>query len=179
VSDTWRPGLGVAIGTALTGLALGVVMGAVWWWVTPTEQWIRIDGGLGAADLSASSWFAADGWFLILGVIAGLLLTGITWALFRTRPVALVIGIVLGAALLSLVAWSVGGVLGPPDATSVADSLPIGSNVDGSLGLRALGVLGAPAVSALALLALLIAVAPVTEDWQRQVPQQPVGVGTS
>lgn len=165
-------------GTALTGAVLGLVVGVLWWLITPSEQWLAFDGGLGAADLNSPDWFAADGWFLVLGVLGGLLLTGLTWVWARTAPVAMVVGLILGAALLALVAWSVGGLLGPPDPREAADGLAVGATIDGSLGLRALGVLAAPAVSALALVTLLLAMSPVVEDRLAAVPEEsgePVG----
>jgi hypothetical protein len=162
------------MGTALTGIGLGAVMGVLWWWITPTEQWIKVDGGLGAAELTSPNWFAADGWFLVLGVVAGLLLTGISWVWARRHPLALVVGLVIGASLLSVVAWSVGGVLGPPDPNVAAASVAVGSTVDGSLGLRALGVLAAPVISALALVSLLLATMSVSDGRAQVVPQQSV-----
>jgi hypothetical protein len=163
------------MGTALTGIGLGAVMGVLWWWITPTEQWIKVDGGLGPAELSSPNWFAADGWFLVLGVVAGLVLTGISWVWARQHPVALVVGLLIGASLLSLVAWSVGGVLGPPDPNGAAASLAVGATVDGALGLRAMGVLAAPVVSALALVSLLLATASVSDSRSQSIPQEPVG----
>jgi hypothetical protein len=175
VKGSWRGGLVVVIGTALTGIGLGAVMGVIWWWITPTEMWIKVDGGLGAADLSSPTWFAADGWFLIIGVVFGLVLTGISWMWARQHPIALVTGLLLGAALLSVVAWSVGGVLGPPDPNVTATSVAVGATVDGSLGLRALGVLAAPVISALALVSLLLATTSVSDGRGQPVPQEPVG----
>lgn len=175
MNDSWRGGLVTVMGTALTGLCLGAVMGVLWWWITPTEQWIKVDGGLGAAELSSPNWFAADGWFLVLGVVAGLLLTGISWVWARRHPVALVLGLLIGASLLSVVAWSVGGFLGPPDPNVAAASVAVGSTVDGSLGLRALGVLAAPVISALALVSLLLATMSVADPAAAAIPQERVG----
>ena len=160
----------VVIGTALSGIALGVLVGLLWWVITPTEQWIKLDGGLGAADLNSSAWFAADGWFLILGVAGGLVLTAVTWVWVRQNPISVVVGLIVGSALLAVVAWSLGGLLGPADPKDAAASLAVGATVDGSLGLRAMGVLAAPTVAAMALVALLIALAPVREDLQPAVP---------
>lgn len=179
MTPSWRSALVMVIGAALTGIALGAVMGVVWWLVTPTEQWIKVEGGLGAAQISSPSWFAADGWFLIIGVVAGLVLAGVTWTWARRHPFSLLVGVLLGAVLLSLVAWSVGGVIGPPDPATAAASLAIGDQVDGSLGLRALGVLAAPPIAALALLALLLATVSVsggnagTEETRSDVPSAP------
>lgn len=157
--------------TAVAGVALGAVMGLIWWWVAPTEQWTVVkDGALVPADIGFNAWFAADGWFVVLGVIAGVLLTLICWRRGRRSPVALVVGVIVGGALLSLTAWSLGGVLGPPDPKSVADTAELGSLVEGALGLRALGVLCAPLLTALTTLALLIASAHVEEPPAEPAP---------
>lgn len=154
----------VAAETALVGVALGAVMGLIWWWVAPTEQWRVIkDGALVPAEVGFNAWFAADGWFVVLGAIAGVLLTVISWRRGRRSPVALVVGVVVGGALLALTAWSLGGVLGPPDPKSIADTAALGSIVEGALGLRAFGVLCAPLLTALTTLALLVASAHVEE----------------
>ena len=46
-------------------------------------------------------------------------------------------------------ARTLGGALGPPDPDTVAETAEVGTTVDGALGLRALGVLCAPALTAL------------------------------
>lgn len=170
MSEAPRGPLLVVAGIAVSGAVLGVVVGVLWWVMTPAEQWLVFDGGLGAADLNSPDWFAADAWFLILGVVGGLLLTVVSWFWARRDPVAAVLGLIVGSALLSVVAWSVGGVLGPPDPHEAAAGLAAGTGVEGSLGLRALGVLAAPAVSSLTLVALLLAMAPVREDAFAAVP---------
>jgi len=146
-------------------------MGALWWWLTPPEQWVKLDGGFGAAQLSSPSWFAADGWFLILGVISGAALVAASWRFGRRHPSALVVGIAIGSLLVAVVAWTLGGMLGPPDVETVADSAAVGKVIDGSLGLRALGVLGAPGVAALAILAMTLSLAAVTDERAEWVPQ--------
>jgi hypothetical protein len=169
---TWRDQLQTVIGPALVGIGVGAVMGIVWWWIAPTERWIKGEDGLGPQQLTSPAWFAADGWFLILGVIAGLILTTLAWFWWRSRPIALVVGVLLGGSLLAAVAWALGGILGPPDPNGAASSLAVGATVDGSLGLRAMGVLAAPLVSALALLSLLLSTATIRPDEHLVVPDQ-------
>jgi hypothetical protein len=144
-------------------VALGVAMGVAWWALAPTEQWVKVEGGLGPQQLASSSWFGADGWFLVLGLVFGLILAALSWRWGKSRPVSTVVGVVVGAALLAVVAWSVGGLLGPPDPQAASTDVPVGATVEGSLGLRAMGVLAAPVVTALALLVLLLSLAPVRE----------------
>jgi hypothetical protein len=175
-----RDGVLVVAETVVVGIVLGAVMALVWWWVAPTEEWTVVDGGLLPADLGFNDWFAADGWFLVLGAVAGVLLTLISWYRGRRNPVALVAGVVAGAGLLAATAWTLGGVLGPPDPESVVKTADLGTRIDGSLGLRAVGVLCAPALTALTLLALLVASARVEDPLvvprpsadEARVPQQ-------
>lgn len=139
-------------------------MGVVWWWVVPSEEWTVVKTGVVLpADVGYNAWFAADGWFLVLGAIAGVLLTLIGWRRGRRQPVALVVGVVVGATLLAVTAWTLGGALGPSDPKTVAETAEVGTTLDGVLGLRALGVLCAPALTALTLLALFVASARVDE----------------
>lgn len=159
-----RKSVPVVAETAVVGIALGALMGLIWWWVAPTEEWRVVESGaLVPSEIGFNAWFAADGWFLVLGAIAGVLLTLISWRRGRGNPVALVVGVIAGGALLALTAWSVGGVLGPPDPTTVADTAELGATVEGALGLRAFGVLCAPLLTALTTLALLVASARVEE----------------
>jgi hypothetical protein len=72
--------------------------------------------------------------------------------------------VIVGGALLALSAWSLGGVLGPPDPKTVADTAELGTVIEGALGLRALGVLCAPLLTALTTLALLVASSHVDDD---------------
>jgi len=170
-SRSWRPAAAVVIGVALVALALGVVMGALWWWITPSEQWVKLDGGFGAAQLSSPSWFAADGWFLFLGAISGAALVAATWRFGRRHPIAWGVGIAIGSVLVAFVAWTLGGMLGPPEVDAVAASAAVGEVIDGSLGLRALGVLAAPAVASLAILAMLLSLTTVSDQRADGVPQ--------
>jgi len=162
-SRSWRQAGAVVVGVALVSLGIGAVMGALWWWITPTEQWVKLDGGYGAEQLSSPSWFAADGWFLILGVISGATLVAATWTFGRRRPTALVVGTVIGSTLIAVVAWTCGGMLGPTDVDAAAESVAVGEVIDGSLGLRALGVLAGPAIASLAILAMTLSLAPVRD----------------
>jgi hypothetical protein len=176
-----REGAAVVAGTGVIAIGLGALMGLVWWWVAPTERWTVVEGGLVPADPGFDAWFAADGWFAVLGVAAGVLLAVTSWRRGHRNAVALVIGVVVGGGLVAVTAWALGGALGPPDAQTTADTAELGSTVEGALGIRAFGVLFAPVLAALTVTALLLArtavddevydpAPPVEDGW---VPRQP------
>lgn len=142
----------------LLGIVLGGVLGILWWLLTPAVTWtITPDGSVVPAVIGHDDWFAADGWFLGLGIVLGAGVTGLLWSRGRAYPVVLTVAIVLGAGLLSLTGWAVGGALGPTDPATLVDVLPAGTVVEGSLGVRAPAVLLAPLLGALGLLGVLLA----------------------
>jgi hypothetical protein len=156
-TDGSRQGVAVVAETGVIAIGLGVLMGLLWWWVTPTEQWTVVEGGLVPADPGFDAWFAADGWFAVLGVVAGVLLAIIGWRRGHRNAVAQVAGVIVGGGLVAVTAWALGGALGPPDAQTTAQTAEVGSTVEGALGIRAFGVLFAPVLAALTVTALLLA----------------------
>lgn len=177
----------VVVETGVVAVGLGVLMGLIWWWVSPTERWTVVDGGLIPADVGFNAWFAADGWFAVLGVVAGVLLALISWRRGHRNAVALVVGMVVGGGLVAVTAWALGGALGPADAQTAAENAEVGSTLDGALGIRAFGVLFAPVLAALTVTALLLARTPVADESvepvspvkEGGVPQQPGATGPS
>jgi hypothetical protein len=162
VSEAARARLQIVAEAVLVGIVLGAVLGVLWWWVTPEVKWtVTAEGTVVPADIGHDDWFAADGWFLVLGLLLGVALTALLWARGRSQPVALAVSVAVGAALLSLTGWAVGGVLGPPDPASLVDTVASGTTVAGALSLRAPGVLLAPVVAALGLLGMLLGSAAV------------------
>lgn len=164
MTEAGRARLQIGAEGALVGIVLGVVLGVLWWLLTPAVKWtITSDGSVVPADIGHDDWFAADGWFLVLGLLTGIALTALLWTRGRSQPVPLAVAVAVGAALVSLTGWAVGGVLGPPDPASLVDTVPAGvtTTVEGALSLRAPGVLLAPLVAALGLLGMLLASAAV------------------
>jgi hypothetical protein len=142
----------------LSALALGALMSLIWWQVAPQPEFVVTKDGIYPDDFNNSSWFGADGWFLFLGAAAGLVLALLAWSWMRRRPMIALATLVLAGALLALTAWWLGGLLGPPDPSQ--GDLAVGETVPEPLGLRALGVLFAPAVVAVATFVVLAAALP-------------------
>ncbi|HVQ18567.1 MAG TPA: hypothetical protein VMT27_05970 [Actinomycetes bacterium] len=165
----WRFGSSarVCAVTVLGGLAGGLVMGLLWWQVTPSV-WLQVRSDGGYPEPSASGrWFAADGWFLILGVVLGAVLGLGAWLRGRNHPVGAVFGITIGGLLGAVLAWWVGSALGPPDAQSLLASAANGTRIELALGLRAMGVLLVPAITGLLAFVLLAAAASPRDGGER------------
>jgi len=158
-------GLGAIALLLLSALALGALVSLIWWQVAPQPQLVVTEDGIYPDDFNNASWFGADGWFLLLGAAAGLVLAVLAWNWIRHRPMIALATLVLAGALVALTAWWLGGLLGPPDPSQadIAAGEAAGETVSEPLGLRALGVLFAPAVVAVATFVVLAAALPPGE----------------
>lgn len=150
----------VVVETLALGIGLGAVTGLLWWVITPTQEWLVTPEGVRPVDVWGTPWFAADGWFVVLGALSGVLLTVISWRRHRDHPLVLLASLVVGSVALAITARSVGGIVGAADPESLVTSAPDGGEVvAGALDVVATGVLFAPTVAALTLLVLLLAAA--------------------
>jgi len=102
---------------------------------------------------------------VLLGAVGGLILAVLAWLWLRHRPMVALMTLVLSGALLAVTAWWLGGLLGPSDPTLGA--IAVGETVSEPLGLRAMGVLVAPAVVAVATFVVLAAALPPAEADER------------
>ena len=82
----------------------------------------RADGIYRAGEGDESS-VAADGWFALTALVAGVLVALVVY--LRTRPGRLgpLLGLVVGGVLGSVVAWRTGAMLGPDSLVSTAAGL--------------------------------------------------------
>jgi hypothetical protein len=147
VTRTESVQLGARVALVLAGV--GALVGLVWWRVAPVAQ-VRIesDGGF-FVDPDPESYFASDLWFAALSVLAGAVAGVLLWRLVHRAPVSGVVGLTLGGVLGSLLARGVGEFLGRTDPAALS-KLPVGSVVEVSLQLQALGALFALPLAALA-----------------------------
>jgi hypothetical protein len=150
----------VLLETLAAGIAIGAVCGLLWWVVTPDEEWLVSPDGARPVDPWSSSWFAADGWFVVLGATSGVLLAMLVWRRHRDHPLVLAVSLAVSSAALAFTALTVGGALGSADPESLVSTAPDGGRVvAGALDVAATGVLFAPLVAALTVLVLLLAAA--------------------
>lgn len=128
----------VVVASALAGLPVGVL----WWGAAPLTLVVKRPDGLyragGEGDESA---IAADGWFAVLALAAGVLVALVVY--LRTRPgrVAPLIALAVGGVLGAVVAWQVGHLVGPGALEATARGLPDGARFRAPLDVSAYGVL--------------------------------------
>jgi hypothetical protein len=107
-----RRGRWVALAALGLLVLAGLVWGLLWWRIAPTAATTVEDGAIflnGHDELMA----AQDGWFAILGGVAGALLSAVWPVLTRRTPVIGVVAGLVGSAAAGLLAWRIGTLLGP------------------------------------------------------------------
>jgi hypothetical protein len=148
----------------VAGLVLGIVVGLVWWLVTPSPELVVREEGIFPVSFADASWFAADGWFVTLTAIAGVILAALGWRWGKSAPLVTLAGLALAGALVAISAWWLGGFVGPDEPATV--SVSVGDTMLEPLGLRALGVLFTPSIVALLGFVLTAAAVPATDPDQ-------------
>jgi hypothetical protein len=136
VADTAR----AAAVCGLVGAAGGAAGGAFWAWLTApaTYQVTAQSAYLDEQGLSAA--FNADGWFLVVGLLCGLLLGAVLGLSCRRHGWPLVLALVVAASLASFVAYRVGQALGPGPLEPRLRAAAPGDRVAAPLSVRATGV---------------------------------------
>jgi hypothetical protein len=133
----WRRVAWVAFATAVAVAALGAPLGWLWTVVAPRVGYIRVDGGYVYADPEPKQAIAGDGWFLIIGVSAGLILAVAAWLVLRRyRGVAILLALTIGSLAGAMLAWWLGHKIGLDQFHQASTGLRIGDRINGPLGLR-------------------------------------------
>ncbi|GAA1628206.1 hypothetical protein [Actinoplanes couchii] len=98
---SWRRNLAVGFGVTAAISVLGVLLGLLWAWVAPGVPVVFAGrAGTLVTDPSPEQYIAADGWFTLLGLGFGLIVTIGTWlVLRRDRGPFLLLGVVAGTLL--------------------------------------------------------------------------------
>ena len=126
-----RDGLtSLALVLAWFGVA-AVVAALVWWQVTPLAAYIRTADNASMDEEQLAKQFSADGWFIVIGSVAGLA-SGLVLLLLRRRnPILMVLLVAAGGAFATYVMLQVGLVLGPSDPGTVlrTNPPPVGGKV--------------------------------------------------
>jgi hypothetical protein len=136
-----RDDVRTAAGVVGVLLLIGIPAGLLWWWVAPQPLYRVAAEGLYLAGSQPQAAVAADGWFLIItgaiGVVAGV----VVWLRCRQAPLGALLGLFIGGLAGAALAASIGLLLGREDPFAAA----IGTLTDGSLEIRAWGVVLAEA----------------------------------
>ena len=112
-----------------TFLVLGVLGGLLWWALVSPAEFTKFTSGGEMAENELSKQFGADGWFVVIGFLAGLV-AGLVLTAWRTRDplltsLLLVVGAVVAASAMTLV----GGWLGPGDTDQALRAAAVGGRV--------------------------------------------------
>ncbi|MFC7479556.1 DUF2567 domain-containing protein [Luedemannella flava] len=117
----------VGVLTGVVVAAFGAPLGWLWAALAPRIPIVRVDGGFTYADAEPEQVIAADGWFMLLGAGAGILLAVIVWlALRRWRGPVLLAGLVLGSLGSAWLAWYVGRHIGLAEFERLREARPWG-----------------------------------------------------
>ncbi len=126
-----------AVLVAVIVAGVGLAVGWIWAAVAPRVAVIKTANGFAYADPEPEQAVAADGWFAIVGLAAGIVLAVGVWMLLRRhRGVAVMVGLAIGSLVGASLAWWVGYKIGFAQFEQVRDSAAVGARVDAPLGLR-------------------------------------------
>jgi hypothetical protein len=129
----------VAVAVALS--VAGVGIGWLWAEVAPRLAVIKAEQGFLYADSEPEQAVAGDGWFAIIGAVAGLLFAVLAWYLLRRyRGVAMLVGLTLGSLVGAVLAWWVGYKIGLAQFDQARQTAAIGARLQAPLGLRITGL---------------------------------------
>ncbi len=146
----------------VASLAAGLVAGVLWRWIAvPRLPLARVDGDTVVVDeTEIVKAFNADGWFAVLGLVAGLVLGALAQRRHRDGGAVVPLTLAVAGGAGSLLAWWLGMLIGPGPLATRAEEVPAGARLPLPLDLSAPGVLLLWPIAAL--VALLL-----TAAWQR------------
>ena len=129
---------GVAVGVAAVIAALGLGLGLIWSGVAPWVPAVRVSDGAVLSQPEQEQMIAAEGWYLIITILAGVAVAVLAWALLRrVRGVPALLGVTVGSVAAGPLAYWVGHHLGRAHAEYLANHAPIGTAFSVPPNLRA------------------------------------------
>jgi hypothetical protein len=111
-------------------LLLGVLCGLLWWLLVDPAMFTKSEGGGGAmGELELSNRFNGDGWYAVIGAVAGLV-SGVLLTWWRSRDFLLTtVLLLLGTAVAAAVMAVTGHWLGPGDPDAALAAVQVGDQV--------------------------------------------------
>jgi hypothetical protein len=122
-----------ALLTALGCVLLGAPVGLLWAAVTPRVEAVLADGGVQVVSTTSQEFIAADGWFVGLAAVAGLVAGGLVAVLGRRYGLGAAVGLAAGGLLGAEVARRTGQLVG---SEQLRDLLVAGDDGAASVPLR-------------------------------------------
>lgn len=147
----------VAVAVMVALAATGALTGLIWSVSSPRVQVIITTAGPDLAHYGSDEFFAGDGTFVIIGVLAGIVAALAVWLLARRwrGPVQLV-ALALGCLAGGLVAWQVGRHLGLAHFHNLLRTAGVGQRFGKPVDLRAkVALMTQPGVAVITYLVLV------------------------
>lgn len=120
---------------------LGALAGLLWHVIAPRTEF-QFNEGVGLyTEPVPGAPIAADGWFAVIALVAGILSGSACHAVFHRRILGAVVGLAVGATVASIVAWQVGHWFGAAEYDAAVAVVRDGKRLLAPLDLRAKGVL--------------------------------------
>lgn len=153
-----------ALVTVLALAVLGAVGGVVWHLIAPRTELVFSGGVANFVGPSPAQPVAADGWFAVLALVAGIVTGSLAQTFLRRWMPGAVVGLAVGATLASVVMWRVGHWFGAAAYAAAVHAVHDGEHLYAPLDIRAKGVLLLWPLAA----TLTVFIAAVTESFQHR-----------
>lgn len=122
--------------------------GMLWEWIAPAPTYVNLSGEVYLNNQDSSEFIAADGWFLILGLLAGVLCALLGYWRWRGN-LGVIVAMGVAAVPAAYIAREVGQAFGPAPIQQTALSLAENATISGEIRVGAHGVLFSWAVGVL------------------------------
>jgi hypothetical protein len=110
-------------------LVLGLLGAVLWSSVVSPADYTKVAGGGGMGEADFGQQFGADGWFVVIGVLGGLV-AGLVLTAWRGRDPLLTVGLlVVGSCLAAAAVALLGHLLGPGDPSAALRAVRVGATV--------------------------------------------------
>lgn len=132
----------VLVAAALSALIPGVLtvliapyVGMFWERVAPAPTYINLGGAIYLKDQDTSEFISADLWFLVIGLIVGVISGGLAYWRYRRSLVAM-LGLTVAAFVAAMIARHVGVAFSPPPIAQAAPGTADGASVHAEIALK-------------------------------------------
>lgn len=122
-------------------IVAGGLAGVLWHLIAPRTEYVFRDGIGYFTEPVPTAPIAADGWFAVIALAAGVLSGSLAQGFLHKRIVGAVIGLGIGTVFASLIAWQVGHWFGTAEFEQAVESVRDGTKLLAPLDVRAKGIL--------------------------------------